>query len=65
MSAQFFVVSDPEGNISCKPASEVVSRNAEAWTHPENARFDIVLAQADSQDQGERFVALLRNQRAA
>jgi len=65
MSAQFFVVVDEHGNISCKPAAEVTTRNTECWLDSRSVFADMVLAQADTQEQGDRFVALLRNQRAA
>jgi hypothetical protein len=66
MTAKYFIVADRNGNISHKPAGEVVTRNTEAYLRFDTPlHCDLVLAQADTVDQGQRFVELLSNQRVA
>lgn len=65
MAAQYFVVTDRQGNITYKPAAEVVTRNAEAFLRFDTPLYEAVLAQADTANQAQRYVDLLRNRRAA
>lgn len=60
MTAKFFVVAERNGNITYRPAEETIARNLEFDT----PLPDRVLAQADSAEQAERFVALLRGSAA-
>jgi hypothetical protein len=65
MTAKYFIVLDQiNGDIKSRPAEAVISENASAFA-AKTKTSQIVLAQADSEEQAERFLSLLKHGAAA
>ena len=65
MSAKFFIVANRRGEITYKPAEQCIATNLDAYLSFDTPCYEHVLAQADTEEQAQRFVELLRNRRAA
>jgi hypothetical protein len=61
VTAKFFIVAERDGNITYRPAEETIARNLEF----DAPLPDRVLAQADTDEQAQRYVNLLRNRSAS
>jgi len=65
MTAKYFVVLDQiNGNLYVRPSECVTSENTSAYT-ANLKTSQIVLAQADTSEEANRYLKLLRNEMAA
>jgi hypothetical protein len=63
MTARYFVVAGRSGAITHKPAEATIAANLDAYFELDTPLYEVVLAQADSEEQAQRFVELLVQRR--
>lgn len=63
MTAKFFVVANRNGSITHKPAEAIIAANLDAYFEIDTPLYEVVLAQADTEEQAQRFVDLLLQRR--